>query len=180
MWTFLKKRGYCMLEQRGLTKVTIPLPFRLDHVNCYLAEGENGWMVMDTGLNRGVTREMWAEYIAGKEISDIVITHYHPDHYGYPGALQQKTGARLTMKEITERAGEMAWSEDFIHDILGYYLDAGIPRELAGAIVENTKAAVDSVLPHPRVDHYLQEGEKIRIGRLEYEVISTPGHAEGM
>lgn len=47
-----------MLEELGITKVTIPLPFRLNHVNCFLAEGQDGWLVMDTALNRPVTKEI--------------------------------------------------------------------------------------------------------------------------
>lgn len=40
-----------MLKELGVFPVRIDLPFRLDHVNCFIAKGENCWTVIDTGLH---------------------------------------------------------------------------------------------------------------------------------
>ncbi|MCK2005412.1 hypothetical protein MZM54_29080 [[Brevibacterium] frigoritolerans] len=40
-----------MLNELKVTQITIPLPFRLDHVHCFMAEGEKGWTIIDAGLN---------------------------------------------------------------------------------------------------------------------------------
>src|SRR5699024_3195718 len=70
-----------ILKSHGLYQITLPLPFRLNHVNCFMAEGEKGWKIIDTGLHNKETVARWEQMIPQKEITDIIITHYQPDHY---------------------------------------------------------------------------------------------------
>jgi hypothetical protein len=35
----------------GLYQLTIPLPFRLNHVHVYLVEADDGFILIDTGVN---------------------------------------------------------------------------------------------------------------------------------
>ena len=169
-----------MLEELGITKVTIPLPFRLNHVNCFLAEGQDGWLVMDTALNRPVTKEIWQSHLSDKEVKQLLITHYHPDHSGYAGELQRQTGADVLMTEISERARKRNWLDDTVETMKAYYQAVGIPHEIADGISENTIESRDFVMPEPSVDRYLNEGDLIKIGNYEYQVIFTPGHAPGL
>ncbi|KAB7709165.1 MBL fold metallo-hydrolase [Bacillus aerolatus] len=169
-----------MLEQLGIKLIRVDLPFRLNHVNCFLAEGEHGWTIIDTGLNNESTRGVWNEYIEDKEITDLLVTHYHPDHFGYAGGLQKLTGARVSMSRIDAEAGMKAWTNKFIEHIRSHYETAGIPAEIADQMTRNTAEFKPLVTPSPEIDHYFGEGEKISIGRYEYEVIFTPGHSDGM
>ncbi len=169
-----------MLNELGIHMIKLDLPFRLNHVNCFLAEGASGWTVIDTGLHNAKTAARWEQELAGKEVTDILITHYHPDHFGYAGGLQAKTGAKLTMSEIDADAGLNAWKESTIRSIRAGYKAAGIPVSLADSMEENTQAFIPRVTPYPRFDRYFREGEKVQIGKLEYEVIFTPGHADGL
>lgn len=169
-----------MLEQLAITPIKVDLPFRLNHVNCFMAEGENGWTIIDAGLNNAYTAKLWEEQIEGKEITDLFITHYHPDHFGYSGTLQQKTGARVSMSKIDAEAGFNAWTDEFIGTLLGNYELSGIPEAIGRQMMENTDTFKPLITPTPKVNHYFVEGEKVPIGRYEYEVIRTPGHSEGM
>lgn len=78
-----------MLEKLGVEAVRIDLPFRLNHVNCFMAENEQGWTVIDAGLNNDDTRALWERKLDGKKVTDLLVTHYHPDHFGYAGGLQE-------------------------------------------------------------------------------------------
>lgn len=169
-----------LLHKLGLKLVRHPLPFRLNHVNCFMAKGEEGWTIIDAGLNNDVTRELWEREIGNENVGQIFLTHYHPDHFGYAGGLQQKTGAQLSMSKIDADAGMKSWDEAFLNALPGYYKAAGIPREAAQEMADNTKAFQPLISPLPKVDHYFEEGEKIHIGRLEYEVLFVPGHSDGM
>lgn len=169
-----------MLEKLGIQMVTLDLPFRLNHVNCFLAEGEEGWTVIDAGLHNEETVARWQKELAGKKVKDILITHYHPDHFGYAGGLQKKTGARLAMSEIDAEAGMASWQANTIQSIRASYTAAGIPDTLANKMEKNTQDFISAVTPYPAVNHYLREGEIIPIGKYEYEVIFTPGHADGL
>ena len=90
-----------MLEEYGIQLVKIDLPFRLNHVNCFLAEGENGFQVIDTGLHNKSTAERWEKELDGKTVTNIIITHYHPDHFGYAGGLQKKTAAKRSRQYLS-------------------------------------------------------------------------------
>ncbi|HET7579196.1 MAG TPA: MBL fold metallo-hydrolase [Bacillales bacterium] len=169
-----------MFKELGINPVRIDLPFRLDHVNCFLVEGEDGWTIVDTGLHDEQTVARWDELIDGKKITDLFISHYHPDHFGYAGGLQEKTGARVSMTRTDAESGMQVWEDDFIKKIRRNFVWAGIPEKTAIEMTCNTGSFTARVTPYPKVDHYFQEGEKVVIGRYEYEVIFTPGHSDGL
>ncbi|AXF55172.1 MBL fold metallo-hydrolase [Salicibibacter kimchii] len=169
-----------MFEELGISSIRIDLPFRLDHVNCFLAEGNNGWIIIDAGLNDKKTEDRWSELIAGKHVTDLLITHYHPDHFGLAGGLQEMTGARVSMSKTDINTGMYVWEKDFTQEIFHNYVLAGIPEKTAIQMTSNTESFLPSVTPYPCVTHYFKEGEKIRFGRYEYEVIFTPGHSDGL
>lgn len=168
------------LKSYQLYQVTLNLPFRLNHVNCFMAEGEDGWKIIDTGLHDRETVARWNEELDQKKVNEIIITHYHPDHFGFAGGMQEKTGAPLSMTKIDADAGMNAWQKEFLSSLTDNYKKAGIPDEISKKMTENTEGFVESVTPYPHVDHYLTEGEIIPIGKYEYEVIHTPGHSDGL
>lgn len=169
-----------MLEKLGIEPIRIDLPFRLNHVNCFMAEGEDGWTIIDAGLNNAYTRELWDREIGGRPVEKILITHYHPDHFGYAGGLQEKTGARLRMSEIDAEAGRVSWQTKFLETMPSHYTASGVPAEMSALMAGNTADFQTLVNPLPRVDEFLAEGEMVQIGRYAYEVIDTPGHSDGM
>lgn len=170
-----------LLEELGLTLVTHRLPFRLNHVNCLLAENEDGTVkIIDAGLNDALTRRRWNAEIGGRTVSEIVITHYHPDHFGYAGGLQKLTKARLRMTATDFSFGTNVWQNDFIETIRARYALCGIPSQLARKMTENTASFVSRVTPYPEDFTDLKEGDLIQLGGWNYEVIETPGHADGL
>lgn len=169
-----------MLNDLEIKLVKLDLPFRLNHVNCFLAKGENGWVVIDAGLHNKETVERWENELSGKEVTDIFITHYHPDHFGYAGGLQQKYNAKVSMSEVDAKNGLNAWEDEFLADYPDYYNLSGIPEEVGHEMLKNTKDFVPRITPYPEVHHYFQEGEKVVIGKYEYEILFTPGHSDGL
>lgn len=149
-------------------------------MNCFLAEGEHGWTVIDTGLHDKRTVERWDKELDGKNVTDILVTHYHPDHFGYVGGLQEKTGAHVSMTKIDAENGLTSWQDNFIFKLQDNYQMAGIPIDIANKMVGNTSEFVSRVTPYPEVNHYFDEGEVLSIGKQEFEVIFTPGHSDGL
>lgn len=177
---FIHFRGMLMLQQLGIEKVKIDLPFRLDHVNCFLAEGEKGYIVIDTGLNDKKARAVWKEMLENKFVERIVLTHLHPDHSGYAGVLQLQTNASVFMTESDAKALEIIWTEEALPKLAKEYEEAAVPNQLSKSILSLTSNFSPSVTPIPQVNEFLQEGELIPIGNYLYEVIFTPGHSEGL
>lgn len=169
-----------MLEEYGLRLIRLELPFRLNHVNCFLAEGIDGYTVIDAGLHNEKTVKRWEEELAGKEVKHLIITHYHPDHYGYAGSFQERYGTSVSMSQIDAENGLFSWEKELLTKLGKYYRLSGIPEQIARQMIENTEAFVPRVQPYPTISHYLEEGEKIVLGKYEYEVIFTPGHSEGL
>ena len=169
-----------MLNELGVTQVTIPLPFRLDHVHCFLAEGSNGRTIMDAGLNAKATADIWKPIIEEKQITQIILTHYHPDHFGYAGTLQQLTGAEVWMTETDEKAGISYWEPDSLNSLKDKYAACGLPAEESSALSDDESGFRGKVTPYPTVNRHLEEGSRIVFGHYEYEVILTPGHSDGL
>ncbi len=169
-----------MLEKLGVELVRIDLPFRLNHVNCFMAEKKEGWTIIDTGLNNAITRDLWDKKLVDKKVADILVTHYHPDHFGYVGGLQEKTGAKVWMSETDAQAGMNAWETPFLETIPANYRASGIPEEQILEMTQNVEEFQLLVSPLPVIGQYLTEEDTVQIGEFEYQVIYTPGHSDGM
>jgi glyoxylase-like metal-dependent hydrolase (beta-lactamase superfamily II) len=176
----LKKEKDNLLNGIGVTQVTIPLPFRLNHVNCFLAEGAKGWTIIDAGLNSEVSKDIWLPIIEKHDINDIILTHYHPDHYGYAGTLQQLTGANVWMTEVDELAGMTCWEPASLEFVEANYSKCGLPENNAFMLTSDEGSFNAQVKPYPKVNQHLEEGMKILFGKHVYEVIFTPGHSDGL
>jgi glyoxylase-like metal-dependent hydrolase (beta-lactamase superfamily II) len=167
-----------MLKELGVEQITIPLPFRLNHVNCFLAQGENGWTIIDAGLKTATTARIWQPILETHDIQNIIITHHHPDHFGYAGTLQQLTNAQLSMSEIEAQKGLTVWKREMAQTLEVHFQTFGFPNN---DFSQEFLLEDDSfVQPYPTIQHYLEEGQVIPFGKYEYEVLFTPGHADGL
>ncbi len=89
----------------------IPLPMELNHINVWLMDdGDQGWTLVDTGMAEEVCREAWGtlatQYLGGKRLHRIFITHDHPDHMGLSPWLAQQHGAALWMSPFAHASVE--------------------------------------------------------------------------
>ena len=80
---------------QGIHQLQVPIPDNpLGHLNCYLVEGTDGWLMIDTGW---FTTEAFDSLksqlndmgLSPTDISTIVVTHVHPDHFGLAGKIKQ-------------------------------------------------------------------------------------------
>jgi glyoxylase-like metal-dependent hydrolase (beta-lactamase superfamily II) len=74
------------------------LPFRLNHINIYILDAGDSWIIIDAGINSDDTAETWDKLLSGpladKPVSQLIVSHHHVDHIGYAGALAARTGAK--------------------------------------------------------------------------------------
>ena len=90
----------------GLTWVRVPLPFVLNHVNCWLLEdgrGSSTVTLIDTGADKPQTRELWDQVLASRTVSRLICTHGHPDHVGLSGWL----GFKVTNQWVRNPARQL-------------------------------------------------------------------------
>lgn len=167
--------------------VPIPIPIPLKYVNCYLAKGPSGWTLVDTGFHDELAEDAWPRALADlgirtQEINQILVTHYHPDHLGASGWLQELTGAPVYLHEPELRQVQLFWGLDKDAEaraLLAMFEEHGMPADAAMAVGQQHELQWARIQPFARFTP-LPTGSKLRIGAGEYEVIWTPGHSDGL
>jgi glyoxylase-like metal-dependent hydrolase (beta-lactamase superfamily II) len=167
--------------ERGAVRVTMPLPWALDHVHCYVLPDPRGATIVDCGLGSRATTAWWEDALAriGRpRVRRIVVTHYHPDHVGAGAALVELTGAaEVVQGELDARLSAEAWGGAADADGFTAYLrDHGMPADLAARSTE--AEAATPVFP-ARPTRLVDEGDTVEIGGEPFSVLVLPGHADG-
>jgi glyoxylase-like metal-dependent hydrolase (beta-lactamase superfamily II) len=171
----------------GIYLVPIPIPIPLKYVNCYLFKGPSGWTLMDTGFHDELAEAAWPRAldelgIRFQDIDRIVVTHYHPDHLGAAGWLQEKTGAPAYLHEVELRQVQLFWGmgmEEQARALGEFFHEGGMPAEITAAIVQHHHNQWQTVLPMAEFTP-IPTGSLFQIGDRHYEVIWAPGHSDGL
>ena len=120
--------------------LSIPTPFAVGRVNCYLIEDEPLTLV-DTGPNSGKALDeldiaLRAHGHTIDSLERIVITHQHIDHTGLLGILARRSGAEVVVLDllapVLEEFGAYAERDDELAESL--MLRHGIPRDVVTAL----------------------------------------------
>lgn len=167
----------------GVHWLRLPLPFALDHINLWLLEDGDGWTVVDTGLATEDCRQVWQrvfdELLGGRPLRRIIVTHFHPDHYGLAFWLQQRTGASM---RITADEQATAWhmygrsDEAAAEAVRSLYASHGLSAddERTLGAQGNRYRRVISGMANPGPP--LADGERLRIGDRDWQIIVGRGH----
>lgn len=96
----------------GVYWLRMPLPFAPEHINLWLLADGDGWAVVDCGFGTDRTRELWhrifAVHLGGRPITRVIVTHFHPDHFGLAAWFAQEWQAPVLMTE-PEFASAQEW-----------------------------------------------------------------------
>jgi glyoxylase-like metal-dependent hydrolase (beta-lactamase superfamily II) len=167
----------------GVHWLSMPVEGALRAVNIWALADDDNWSVIDTGLRSVETAVAWRGIVAGLmggvAPSRLFATHFHPDHAGMAGWLEETYGTKLHMSR----------AEFFT--LRTFFEDAA--RSIPAAAIQLYRAAGWSEL---ELDHFrmkfgslghliysppatfeaLGEGDRFRIGGLEWEAIVGKGH----
>jgi glyoxylase-like metal-dependent hydrolase (beta-lactamase superfamily II) len=168
----------------GVKWLRMPLPFALDHINLWLLEEHDGWVIVDSGLNTEETKRHWDEILGralgGKPVMRLVVTHFHPDHMGLAGWLTEKLKVPLWCTETEWLFARMLCLDDtpeFIANALEFYRRTGTDEATRAIFAGRGNPYRKRVSPVPHHFHRLSEGASIRIGGHDWRVIVGRGHA---
>src|SRR5690606_32998526 len=97
--------------------------------------------------------------IGPRDITRILLTHQHPDHYGLAGQFQALTGAPVFMSEEAHAYAVRLWGPDrtFAAELESLYIASGMPRDVAALMEAHLESFVARVSPQPDVT-YIGEG----------------------
>lgn len=170
----------------GVHRIVCPLPQDgLKAVNVYALEDGDGVALVDTGWNHP---EIVAALEAGlaslgrttSDLTRIICTHSHYDHYGLAGALRSRSGAPVLLGELeVENLGVaidravFARAEDERRRRL---------REHGAYRLAEWRGDFDAVTargPWAEPDRLLRDGERVELDGHVLTAKLTPGHTRG-
>ncbi|MBT3990393.1 MAG: MBL fold metallo-hydrolase [Rhodospirillaceae bacterium] len=167
----------------GIQWIRMPLPFQLNHINLWLIEEEDGWALIDCGINDERTKDLWrgilGQVLNGKPLTKIICTHAHPDHIGLAGWLHAEYGAELVISREEWTFGRMV-STGGLKDVEAYnkyFLQIGCAEEDLEDYCAHIMTADKLYCDVPHRYRRLREDRTVTIGGKSWQVIVGLGHA---
>ncbi len=168
----------------GVLWLRIPLPMVLDHVNAYALRDEDGWTLIDTGIDTAQTRALWEAVLEGPlrglPVTRLIVTHHHPDHVGLAGWFQER-GVELYMTRTAWLFARMLTLDAQVlptDETLAFWRSAGMdPALFEARRAERPFNFADMVHPMPLGFSQLREGGTIRMGGRVWDIRFGHGHA---
>lgn len=168
----------------GVYWLRLPLNFSLDHINLWLLEDDDGWTLVDTGLDYPAAREQWElclqNALGNKPIKRIIATHLHPDHIGLAGWLVERFNCQLWMSRtdfLMCRALVSDTGRPAPQVAIDFYRSAGYNEQQLADYKRRFGNFGRAVSPLPDSYRRLIEGETLTIGGRYWQVIVGNGHS---
>jgi glyoxylase-like metal-dependent hydrolase (beta-lactamase superfamily II) len=168
----------------GVGWARLPMPGSLKHINIWVLEDKDGVALVDTGIDLPASRAAWEALIAGplagRSITRIICTHFHPDHIGLAGWLTERFGVRLWMTR-----GEWLYARMLSTDVrdappgeaLAWWRAAGWSEErIAAETAKGWGRFAAIVTPVPVSYVRIEDGETLTIGGRAWRVVVGSGH----
>jgi glyoxylase-like metal-dependent hydrolase (beta-lactamase superfamily II) len=157
----------------------------LSHVNVYLIEGSKENLLIDAGWDTpdafsALNKELRNYGFTLKDISQIIITHFHPDHYGLAGKLKQICGGKIALSKIEADLLDSRYinPEELLKQMRRFLLAHGVPKNQVAKLSEASMPVQKLVTP-TMPDILLKAGKKISVDPFEFKALLTPGHSPG-
>ena len=168
----------------GILWARIPLPFRLNHINVYLIDDGRGWAVLDTGIGNDATRAVWEVLtqgpLAGRPLTRLVVTHFHPDHIGLAGWLCERFGLPLLTSQTSYLACANISLSPGALDAKPYrefYLRHGLDAATTQRVATQGHNYLRMVSGLPPTFTRLVAGDTLTLGSRTFQVLTGNGHA---
>lgn len=172
--------GHACEVAPGVRWLRMPLPIALDHINLWLIADDDKWVAIDSGIGDQETQQHWETLLADHTLSNLIVTHMHPDHIGCAAWLVEKTGVPLWMSlgEITsanlthQQAGAWAFSA-----AEALYASHGLSPKQQAAMKERGNRYNSHVPTLPKTFQRLIEGNHVHIGEHSWDATMGYGHS---
>jgi len=170
----------------GIYQIQLPIPNPyLKYVNIYLVQGNSGHLLIDTGWNideafDSLKKQLAEIGISFKDITQIVITHFHPDHYGLSGRLKRLSRAKVALHNLEKDIVDSRYinMDDLLRQMERWLHSNGVPTDEMRELQRASLGMAKFVTP-ASPDITLLGGETIATDSFNFKVIWTPGHSPG-
>jgi glyoxylase-like metal-dependent hydrolase (beta-lactamase superfamily II) len=174
----------------AVTRITLPIGVNaVDSVNCYVLADGDRVTIVDCGVWRpdlpdgglaALEAGLEGAGYALRDVSRVMVTHAHIDHYGLAGRLMELTGAELSMHAMTDLDCEKYRHPDTARARRrDTYEDHGVPASERMDLVDHLTRWLPYLHSVVEASRRLRGGEELAIGGDRWEVVHTPGHSLG-
>ncbi|MFM0094568.1 MBL fold metallo-hydrolase [Paraburkholderia nemoris] len=177
------ERGDTREVAPGVQWIRMPLPSALTHINLWTIADTDGYTLIDTGVFNDDSTAAWNEVLggplAGQTPSRVIVTHMHPDHVGMAGWLTRRFDCRLWMTRLEYLNCRMLVGDTgraAPDEAIAFYRRAGWDESAISAYRQRFGGFGRMTSPLPDSYRRIQDGEVIRIGQHEWEVVVGSGH----
>jgi glyoxylase-like metal-dependent hydrolase (beta-lactamase superfamily II) len=179
--------GVPRMVAAGVWRIPLPVPFPPGTVNATVFYGDGQWLLVDCGSgapdsDAALAQGLSALGITAADLDALVLTHAHPDHIGPSGDLAEQMAATAPVLMLDIEADRMVTFGQAEN------LSAmGMAQERSGLTAEQSamgmrlmqRLSATTRQPARTRIRDLHDGEDITLAGRTWQVIWTPGHAEG-
>lgn len=172
----------------GVFRIILPLPFPgLDRVNAYVLKSEDEVVLVDVGLyfpdeehDHGwdhLVEALATCEVRPEDVTRLILTHTHIDHYGMAGRLKEESGCELWIHhEGDDELDILRDPSKHAAELRETYSDHGVPADQLEELTrfEDWTRFVHSVVD---ADRWLQGDEEFSVGERSWRCVYTPGHS---
>lgn len=169
-------------REAGIHRLSIPTPFAVGRVNCYLIE-DDPLTLVDTGPNSGKALDELSTQLAalGHSIDDLellILSHQHIDHLGLAEIIVEHSGAEvaalgLAARRLANFSEDAELDDRFSADLM---IESGIPENVVVALSSVSRSfrawGSRAVVTRPIAD-----GETMEFRDRKFQVFHRPGHS---
>jgi len=169
----------------GVLWLRMALPMAgLNHINVWALAEDDGWTLVDTGMQTPETATAWQQALAGplqqRPVRRVICTHMHPDHIGMSGWLTRVHGCRLwttRLEYVTCRMLVADTGREAPADGVDFYRAAGWDE----AALEHYRARFGgfgkAVYALPDSYRRVHDEEELSVGAQRWRAVIGRGHS---
>jgi glyoxylase-like metal-dependent hydrolase (beta-lactamase superfamily II) len=163
-------------------RVSLPTPFRVGSVNCYVLM-ERPVTVIDPGTLQPGSLAKLREALNGNgldfdDIEVVVVTHAHPDHYGAAAVLAARSSAQIVcgLPEV-----ENLQEPEDVQSRVDLLVTLGLPDAEAQSLITRIDAQIARTVRRAPAEMVtgVKHGEVLTAGGRRLVCVVTPGHSDG-
>ncbi len=167
----------------GIFLIHLPLPMRPTIVNVYLLHSRDEWALVDTGVNSSdsiAALESALQQVGcpPNEISKLICTHHHPDHFGTSRTYKERFGASVYLNRRELESSESFTRRRRSDEATDFFIRIGLPLDRFVQVPSPGEFWSELYVP-AEPDHFIDDGDVVSVGDLDIQVITTPGHTPG-
>lgn len=157
----------------------------MNSVNVFLFARRNGFLLLDSGLRtdaslRSLEAALCSLKLGWESISEILISHMHPDHVGAAAEIRRRSQAPVRMHPLeASHVQPLGPNHKYFAETASFLLRNGMPATSVESLRHASMAGAAS-FERLLVDGSIDDGERIAFRGGTLQAIVAPGHSPAL